>query len=146
MTKAEKIIQALTQEGSLIFADNLSYSTDLEKIIPNLKTQTKDGSEIWFENDEPTVANTRVKIFSTRHIAFYNKKGRRFLCTDPEGTPLHEALWTQEDGKTQLALARMQLDCKQWVGVKPRARGLTPTHCLQSSCMRARASCVLPSS
>lgn len=122
MTKAEKIIEALTREGSLIFADNLSYATGLEKIIPKLKTQTKDGSEIWFENDEPTVANTRIKIFSTRHIAFYNKEGRRFLYTDPEGTPLHEALWTQEDGKTQLALARMQLDCKQWVGVKPRAK------------------------
>ena len=86
MTKAEKIIQAMTREGSLIFADNLSYTTDLEKIIPHLKTLTKDGSEIWFENDEPTVANTRVKIFPTRHIAFYNKEGRRFLCTDPEGT------------------------------------------------------------
>ena len=122
MTKVEKIIQALTREGSLIFADNLSYATDLEKITPNLKTQEKDGCEIWFENDAPTIVNTRVKIFPTRHIAFYNKEGRRFLYTDPEGTPLHEALWTQEDGKTQLALARMQLDCKQWVGIKPRAK------------------------
>ena len=122
MTKVEKIIQALTREGSLIFADNLSYATDLEKIAPNLKTQEKDGCEIWFENDAPTIVNTRVKIFPTRHIAFYNKEGRRFLYTDPEGTPLHEALWTQEDGKTQLALARMQLDCKQWVGIKPRAK------------------------
>lgn len=122
MTKVEKIIQALTLEGSLIFADNLSYAADLEKSVPNLKTQEKDGCEVWFENDAPTIANTRVKIYPTRHIAFYNKEGRRFLHTDPEGTPLHEALWTQEDGKTQLALARMQLDCKQWVGVKPRAK------------------------
>ena len=122
MTKVEKIIQALTREGSLIFADNLSYATELEKIAPNLKTQEKDGCEIWFENNAPTIVNTRVKIFPTRHIAFYNKEGRRFLYTDPEGTPLHEALWTQEDGKTQLALARMQLDCKQWVGIKPRAK------------------------
>ena len=122
MTKVEKIIQALTREGSLIFADNLSYATDLEKIAPNLKTHEKDGCEIWFEKDAPTILNTRVKIFPTRHIAFYNKEGRRFLYTDPEGTPLHEALWTKEDGKTQLALARMQLDCKQWVGIKPRAK------------------------
>ena len=122
MTKVEKIIQALTREGSLIFADNLSYATGLEKIAPSLKTQEKDGCEIWFENDAPTIVNTRVKIFPTRHIAFYNKEGRRFLYTDPEGTPLHEALWTQEDGKIKLALARMQLDCKQWVGIKPRAK------------------------
>ncbi len=124
MTKVEKIIEALTREGSLIFANNLSYSTELEKKIPNLKTEEKDGCELWYENDSPSVANTRVKVFPTRHIVFYNEEGQRFLCADPEGTPLHEALWTQDDttGKTQLALARMQLDCKQWVGIKPRAK------------------------
>jgi hypothetical protein len=124
VTKVEKTIEALTREGSLIFANNLSYAAELEKILPTLKTETKDDCEYWFENDSPTVANTRVKIFPTRHIVFYNKEGRRILCTDPEGTPLHEALWTQDDktGETQMALARMQLDCKQWVGIKPRAK------------------------
>ena len=125
MANVEKIIQALTREGSLIFADNLSYATDLEKIIPNLKTEEKDECEILFENDSSTIANTRIKIFPTGHIVFYNQEGRRFLCTDPEGTPLHEALWTQENGETQLGLARMQLDCKQWVGIKPRAKNFS---------------------
>ena len=39
MTKVEKIIQALTQEGSLIFAGNLSFAEELEKIIPNLQVE-----------------------------------------------------------------------------------------------------------
>ena len=113
MTKVEKIVQALTQEGSLIFASNLSFAEKLEKMIPNLKVEEKNDCELWFENDSPTIANTRIKIFPTKHIAFYNEEGRRFLCTDPEGTPLHEALWTQDEttNETVLSLARMQLDC-----------------------------------
>ena len=79
MTKVEKIIHALTQEGSLIFASNLSFAEELEKIIPNLKVEEIDGSELWFENDSPTIANTRIKIFPTKHIVFYNEEGRRFL-------------------------------------------------------------------
>ena len=124
MAKVEKIINALTREGSLIFAQNLSYAEELEKKIPELKNEEKDDCEFWYEKEAPTVANTRVKIFPTRHIAFYNEEGRRFLCTDPEGTPLHEALWTEDENtrETQLSLARMQLDCKQWVGIKPRAK------------------------
>ena len=127
MTKVEKIVQALTQEGSLIFASNLSFAEKLEKMIPNLKVEEKNDCELWFENDSPTIANTRVKIFPTQHIVFYNEEGRRFLCTDPEGTPLHEALWTQDEttNETVLSLARMQLDCKQWVGIKPRAKTFT---------------------
>ena len=122
MTKVEKIIEALTRDGSLIFANNLSYSVNLEKMIPSLKIEEKDGCEFWYENESPTVVNTRVKVFPSRHIVFYNEKGQRFLCTDPEGTPLHEALWTEDEntGEMQLAFARMQLDCKQWVGIKPR--------------------------
>ena len=127
MTKVEKIVQALTQEGSLIFASNLSFAEKLEKMIPSLKVEEKNDCELWFENDSPTIANTRIKIFPTKHIAFYNEEGRRFLCTDPEGTPLHEALWTQDEttNETVLSLARMQLDCKQWVGIKPRAKTFT---------------------
>ena len=41
MTKVEKIVQALTQEGSLIFASNLSFAEKLEKMIPNLKVEEK---------------------------------------------------------------------------------------------------------
>ena len=73
MTKVEKIIEALTRDGSLIFANNLSYAVNLEKMIPSLKIEEKDGCEFWYENESPTVANTRVKVFPSRHIVFYNE-------------------------------------------------------------------------
>ena len=41
MIKVEKIIEALTRDGSLIFANNLSYAVNLEKMIPNLKIEEK---------------------------------------------------------------------------------------------------------
>ena len=72
MTKVEKIVQALTQEGSLIFAGNLSFAEKLEKMIPNLKVEEKNDCELWVENESPTIANTRIKIFPTKHISFYN--------------------------------------------------------------------------
>jgi hypothetical protein len=120
--KTEKLINALMGEGSLTFASNLEYATELEKKIPNLETQELDGSTLWFENGSASVANTRVIVNSTGHIVFFNEEGRRFLCTDPNGQPLHEALWTENNGKIQLAQARMQLDNKQWVGIKPCAK------------------------
>ena len=110
-------------EGSLTFANNLEFATELEKKIPNLETQDHEGNTLWFENGSASVANTRVIVHSTGHIVFYNEEGRRFLYTDPGGHPLHEALWTQNDaGETLLAQARMQLDNKQWVGIKPCAK------------------------
>jgi hypothetical protein len=117
--KTEKLINALTEEGSLTFANNLEFAIELEKKIPALETKEHEGSTLWFENGSASVANTRVIVNSTGHIIFFNEEGRRFLCTDPEGHPLHEALWTHDSGETQLAQARMQLDNKQWVGIKP---------------------------
>ena len=124
MKKTEKLINALTWEGSLTFAENLEFATELEKKIPHLESKEHEGSTLWFENGSASVANTRVIVNPTGHMVFYNDKGRRFLCSDPEGHPLHEALWTHDDntGETQLAQARMQLDSRQWVGIKPRAK------------------------
>lgn len=124
MIKTKKLINALTRDGALTFAGNLEFATELEKKLPGLKTEKQGGSTLWFENESPSVANTRACTTPTGHIVFYNSEGRRFLCSDPDGTPLHEALWTQDEttGETQLALARMQLDNKQWVGIKPRAK------------------------
>ena len=124
MKKTEKLINALTGEGSLTFAENLEFAIELEKKIPHLESQEHEGSTLWFENGSANVSNTRVIVDPTGHIVFYNDKGRRFLYTDPEGHPLHEALWAHDDntGETQLAQARVQLDSRQWVGIKPRAK------------------------
>lgn len=114
----------MTREGSLIFANNLEFATELEKKIPGLESQDQEGTIMFFENEGPSIANTRIIVNPTGHTVFYNEEGRRFLFTDPEGNPLHEALWAQDDktGETQLALARMRLDSRQWVGIKPRAK------------------------
>jgi hypothetical protein len=120
----DNLIHALTREGSLIFAGNIEFATELEKKIQSLETLEQDGSTFLFENGSASVANTRVIVSPTGHIVFYNEEGLRFLCTDPEGNPLHEALWAKNEntGDTELALARMQLDNLQWVGIKPRAK------------------------
>ncbi len=124
MKKIEKLVAALTAEGSLTFAANLEFAVAIEKKIARLKSQEHEGSTLWFEDGTANVANTRVIVSPTGHIVFYNDEGRRFLCADPGGHPLHEALWTRDEttGETQLAQARMQLDSRQWVGIKPRAK------------------------
>ena len=124
MINKDNLIHALTREGSLIFAGNIEFATELEKKIQSLETLEQDGSTFLFENGSASVVNTRVIVSPTGHIVFYNEEGRRFLCTDPEGNPLHEALWAKNEntGDTELALARMQLDNLQWVGIKPRAK------------------------
>ncbi|GIS83980.1 MAG: hypothetical protein CM1200mP16_02800 [Nitrospina sp.] len=45
MTKVEKIVQALTQEGSLIFASNLSFAGKNGENIPNLKVEEKNDCD-----------------------------------------------------------------------------------------------------
>jgi len=124
MSNTEKLIDTLTREGSLTFAENIEFALELEKKIPGLECQEQEGRTLWFENGSASVANTRIIVNPTGHMVFFNNEGRRFLYTDPQGQPLHEALWTQDakTGETQLALARMQLDNRQWVGIKPRAK------------------------
>ena len=124
MIKTDKLSQALIREGSLIFASNIDFAIELEKKIPSLEILEQEGSTQFFENGSASLANTRIIVSSTGHIVFFNEEGRRFLCTDPEGNPLHEALWSKNEntGATELTLARMRLDNRQWVGIKPRAK------------------------
>lgn len=124
MSEKEKILQALKRPGSLGFPCNAKPAADIENNFSQLKHVSDNGAVYWFENDEPSVANTRVKVYPTGHMAFYNALGRRFLTTDPEGEPLNECEWIedQKSGETRLGHARMQLDSKQWIGIKPRAK------------------------
>ena len=50
--------------------------------------------------------------------------GGWFFTTDPDGEPLNECEWATDPatGETRLVHARMQLDSKQWIGIKPRAK------------------------
>lgn len=124
MSDQEKLLSALKRSGSIRFSANETSVAGIEQALPNLNSVKVEGATYWFENDKPSVANTRIKVYPTGHMAFYTKEGRRFLTTDPEGEPLNEAEWIKDEatGQTRLRHARMQLDCKQWIGIKPRAR------------------------
>ncbi|MEE8206352.1 MAG: hypothetical protein V3T82_05350, partial [Nitrospinaceae bacterium] len=120
----DRLIEALAREGNLRFPANVRMAAILQEPLTRLKNEIKDGATLWFEGDQPTPANIRVKIYPTGHVVFYNTFGRRFLMTDPEGNPLHEAEWEANEATHEIKLkqARCQLDCKQWVGIKPRAK------------------------
>ena len=119
-----RLIEALTREGNLCFPANKRMADILQEPLTRLKSEMQDGATLWFEGDKSTPANIRIKIYPTGHKVFYNTFGRRFLMTDPEGNPLHEAEWEADAATHEIKLkqARCQLDCQQWVGIKPRAK------------------------
>ena len=62
----------------------------------------------------------RVATLPTGHLVFYRPDGRRFLATDPTGSPLHECEWeVSERGVVSLARARVRLDWGGWVRIRP---------------------------
>ena len=65
-------------------------------------------------------AGGRVVRQVSGHLVFYRSDGRRFLATDPNGSPLHECEWSQlAVDQVRLMRVRMRLDWGQWVGIKP---------------------------
>ncbi len=124
MSEKDKILSALKRPGSLCFPSSEKSVSDIESAFSKLKSETLEGATYWFENDKPSVLNTRVKVYPTGHMAFYTTDGRRFLTTDPGGEPLNECEWYQDPntGEIRLTHARMQLDSRQWIGIKPRAK------------------------
>jgi hypothetical protein len=124
MSEKEKLIDTLTCPNSILFLGNHSEVSAIKEQFANLKRMEINGNTIWFLNDQPNIANTKIKVYPTGHMVFYNSEGKRFLFTDPEGHPLHECEWKKDEisGETRLAFVRMQLDCRQWFGIKPRAK------------------------
>ena len=120
----KKIQLALSRPGSFSFHDNEISAESILDNLASLNSTKQNGATIFHDGDVPNTANTRVKVYKTGHMAFYNDEGRRFLGTDPGGHPLHEAKWSKDPatGETYLELARMQLDSLQWVGIKPQSR------------------------
>lgn len=74
-------------------------------------------------------AGGRIIEQPTGHFVLYGRHGRRVLLVDPEGQPLHECLWEeQESGLPSLLSSRIRLDWNQWVGLTPG--GLVNTNSL----------------
>jgi len=120
----KKIELALSRPDSFSFHDNEISAESILNSLTSLHSVKQNGATVFHGKDAPNTANTRIKIYKTGHMAFYNDEGRRFLGTDPGGHPLHEAKWSKDPktGETSLELARMQLDSLQWVGIKPKSR------------------------
>ncbi len=95
MPEKDELISILTHPGSIRFHANENAMLAIEREITNFKKSFIDGIETWFLNDEPTVANTRIRRYPTGHLVFYNSEGKRFLFTDPGGHPLHECEWLE---------------------------------------------------
>ncbi|NIP99128.1 MAG: hypothetical protein GWM98_00885, partial [Nitrospinaceae bacterium] len=94
MTQKNKLLQGLDRTDALCFPGNRATGEWIQKIFSSLKSCQSEGATYWFENDRPSVANTRIKQYPTGHTAFYRPDGRRFLTVDPDGHPLNEAEWT----------------------------------------------------
>ncbi len=88
---------------------------------------------IAFPSNRPYVqdlaeAGGRAVRQASGHLIFYDRHHRRFLSTDPVGTPLHECEWTAApDGTMRLRRARLHLDWGQWVGITPSGMVNTTT-------------------
>tara|TARA_B100000959_G_scaffold85350_1_gene90748 strand:- start:8327 stop:10276 length:1950 start_codon:yes stop_codon:yes gene_type:complete len=123
MLEKNELISTLTHPGNVRFHANKNEVLTILKEAKNLKKISIGDIETWFLDNKPTIANTRIRRYSTGHFVFYNSEGKRFLFADPEGHPLHECEWkTNAKVKgAELTSVRMQLDCKQWVGIKPNA-------------------------
>ncbi len=120
----KKIQLALSRFDSFSFDGNEASAESIRNSLTSLRTTKVNGATFFHNGDTPNTTNTRVKVYKTGHMAFYDNDGRRFLGTDPGGHPLHEAKWNKDpvSGETCLELARMQLDSLQWVGIRPRSR------------------------
>ena len=124
MSQNEKLIATLQREGSLRFKVNEENAKFVIDQLDQTKITKVNEVSCLHTGDQPRVDNTCVRIYPTGHMAFYNPVGRRFLSADPDGHPLNESEWLQDEnsGEWKLHHVRMQLDNRQWIGIHPRAK------------------------
>ncbi len=127
VTDPKTFLDALQRPGNVAFATSQTELESLQQSLPGLRHTAEDGSEYWHAGEAPSAATTRIKRYPTGHRVFYTQEGKRFLMTDPQGHTLHEVEWQADtaSGESRFRHVRMQLDCRQWVGIRPRAKKYT---------------------
>ncbi len=126
MADIERLNEILSNKGQIGFPNNEQAIDRLKSDLENARSVSLKEAIYWYLNDSPSSKNTLVKQYPTGHLVFYGAEGRRILFTDPQGHPLHECEWGKDaTGKPTLLQARFQLDCKQWIGIRPRSKTFT---------------------
>ena len=105
-----------------IFPSSMETLARLSRCGPSLVPAVADGTISYHLPDREALSCPRLVIAPTGQQILYAGHGARVLCTDPDGTILHECEWAQEsDGRLKLARARVRLDSLLWIGLIPEA-------------------------
>ncbi|MDH5698518.1 MAG: hypothetical protein OEZ41_00965, partial [Nitrospirota bacterium] len=126
MSQIKRFLDVLVTTGTVCFDQNSSHVQALTEQASKFITAELSGesgcSTVWHLPLDSPFRGPRIQLLPSGHLVFYGTHGRRILNTDPEGTTLHECEWHgTEDGGIQMTHARLQLDCQQWVGIRPEA-------------------------
>lgn len=126
LSELKRFLDVLCAPGNAVLEGNRECLRVLaDRQAEFIKAERELGygkAEVWHLPDASHVTGPRILVFPTGHLTFYGIHGRRILCTDPDGTPLHECEWVRaESGAIKMTRARTQLDCRQWVGIRPEA-------------------------
>lgn len=126
MPELKRLLDVMNISGNVVFEGNRTSVRLFRERASELIEVEQEASigkmKGWSLPGAPIVGAARIMVLPTGHIVFYGTYGRRILCTDPEGTPLHECEWIcTETGVVKMTRARIQLDSQQWVGIRPEA-------------------------
>jgi hypothetical protein len=132
MREVKTLLDLLDAPGNLLLEGNAASRRLLARRASELVRAEREEDigkvATWHLPEESPAAGPRIRVLPTGHAVFYGNEGRRILCADPDGTPLHECEWARaESGAITMTRARIQLDCRQWVGVRPEAIRHTTT-------------------
>ena len=122
MIQKEQVERVFNKPGTVVLEHNQINVDYFAEHASSLRMTGLPGSASEWHFLDPLSRNPHLRILPTGHLVFYGIHGRRFLCTDPSGTPLHECEWIPDNsGMFKMARARVQLDSGQWVGIQSEA-------------------------
>ncbi len=126
MSEAKRFLDVLTEPGNVVLEGNqgsVRFLTERASDFIEAEREEMVGKvRVWHLPGPPIASAPRIMVLPTGHVVFYGTDGRRILCTDPDGTPLHECEWTRtEAGAVKMTRARIQLDFRGWAGILPEA-------------------------
>jgi hypothetical protein len=114
-----QLLATLSLPGNLVFPENESALKSLAASAERFVGSSAEKGTLWQlpGNFGPGL---RVLEAPTGHCILYGEHGQRILHVDPGGSPLHECAWeVPPQHSPHLLQARLQLDWRQWIGIRP---------------------------